>query len=295
MGEKAMMIVDSGSTKADWCLTTRERVICSVQTQGINPVHQSSEQIKTIIETELLPLVSDKHPIEIYFYGSGVLPTLRSAMTDILKGVFKQTAMIQSESDLLGAARALLGRDAGVACILGTGSNSCCYDGVSIQKNTPPLGYILGDEGSGASLGKSFLNALYKGLMPDDLKTEFELWSGMDYGQIIHRVYREPQVNRWLASLSPFISEQCHGSSPVGSVKRLVINEFRKFIKQNIEIYSDESDVLKKVSAVGSVAYYYREEFEQALIEEGYVLGKILKSPLKGLLEFHGCNASLKL
>lgn len=284
------MIVDSGSTKGDWCLATESHTIFRVQTQGINPVHMSAEKIFAVIESELLSSVPDCCPSEIYFYGSGVLPALKKKMCKILKSVFYQADVVCSESDLLGAARALLGKRAGVACILGTGSNSCYYDGNSILKNTPPLGYILGDEGGGASLGIAFLNALYKGLLPCGLKDEFEQWLGMNYAQIIHRVYREPQANRWLASLSPFISEKCHGNNLIEDVKLLIISEFKNFIRRNIEVYYNGQNIEKKVSAVGSIAHYYRPEFEQALNDEGYVLGAIHKSPLNGLLEFHGCS-----
>ncbi|MGN0221610.1 MAG: ATPase [Prevotella sp.] len=288
MDEKTIMIVDSGSTKADWCIATRNRLVCSVQTQGINPVHLSADEIQAVIKAELLPFVQDS-PSEVYFYGSGVLPSLKPVMDNALKSVFAQAEKVCSESDLLGTARALLGRDAGVACILGTGSNSCYYDGRQITENTPPLGYILGDEGSGAALGIAFLNALYKGLLPDGMVAEFEQWAGMDYAQIIHRVYREPLANRWLASLSPYISGLCHGEHPVVQVKQLVINEFRSFIKRNIEVYFEACESERKVCAVGSVAYYYREEIEEALRRERGVLGTVLKSPMKGLLEYHGC------
>lgn len=290
MSEKTIMIVDSGSTKADWCLATRDRVVCSVQTQGISPVHLSAAEIQTVIKGELLPFVQDS-PSEVYFYGSGVLSSLKPVMDDALKSVFPQAETVCSESDLLGAARALLGRDSGVACILGTGSNSCYYDGRQITENTSPLGYILGDEGSGAALGIAFLNALYKGLLPDGLRAGFEEWAGMDYAQVISRVYRQPLANRWLASLSPYISELCHGNQPIMEVKQLVINEFRTFIKRNIEVYFAARECERKVCAVGSVAYYYREEMEEALRRESGVLGTVLKSPMKGLLKYHGCAA----
>ena len=184
---------------------------------------------------------------------------------------------IEAHSDLLGAARALCGKSEGLACILGTGANSCLYDGHRIIANTPPLGYILGDEGSGAVLGRRFLNALYKGHLGNETKAAFEAGMQLSLSDVIDRVYRQPLPNRWLASLSPFIHS--HLDNP--DVEALVVDNFSAFIARNIEPYRRRDLPLQ---AVGSIAYYYRDQLCQAAKQAGYAVGKVLRSPLDGLL-----------
>ena len=184
---------------------------------------------------------------------------------------------IEAHSDLLGAARALCGDSEGLACILGTGANSCLYDGEKIVANTPPLGYILGDEGSGAVLGKRFLNALYKGQLSNETKSDFEAEMRMTLTEVIERVYRQSLPNRWLASLSPFI----HSRLDDPAVEALVVDNFSDFIARNIEPYHRRDLPLQ---AVGSIAFYYRDQLSQAANKVGYAVGKILRSPLDGML-----------
>ena len=177
----------------------------------------------------------------------------------------------------MAAAHAVCGTEEGIACILGTGANSCLYDGVKIVRNVSPLGYILGDEGSGAVLGKLFINALFKGDMPENLRTEFLELSGFTLDDIIRRVYREPMANRWLASLSPFI----HSHLDSRQVNDLVVANFVDFFKKNVDHYSRKD---LPVGAVGSVAYYYKEQLEEAAMRCGYRLGRIVKNPMDILM-----------
>ena len=174
------LIADSGSTKTDWLIADAfEKISDSIviKTQGINPVHMSAETIDDILRRELLPNVNI--PIaRVAFFGAGCTAGAAERMAEALRVNFPN-ASIEVQTDLLGAARALLGKRAGIACILGTGSNSCLYDGRQIQSNVPPLGYILGDEGSGASLGLIFLNAMYKGLLPDRVKLSCRYRAGL--------------------------------------------------------------------------------------------------------------------
>ena len=250
MNNHSVLIADSGSTKTDWAFMGKR-----VQTQGINPFHQDEDTIRGILKDELLPqLTSDiRHLTSILFYGSGVRPELEEKMQRC-------------------------GNREGIACILGTGANSCLYDGERIVENTPPMGYILGDEGSGAVLGVRFLNALYKNRLSNDVKVAFEAYSGMSMAQVIERVYRQPMANRWLASLSAFIHEQIGNPQ----IEQLVIDNFRDFIQRNIAPYQRKD---LPINAVGSIAYYYKEQLEKAVKEEGYTLGKIVRSPLDALVE----------
>ena len=273
-----LLIADSGSTKTDWAVGSLR-----LKTQGINPFHQDDDSIRHILHEELLPqlnysLSSLLSPLSsIQFYGSGVRPELEPRMERLLREAFPAAQHVEAHSDLLGAARALCGRHEGIACILGTGANSCLYDGRQIVQNTPPLGYILGDEGSGAVLGVRFLNALYKGRLPENLRQEFEATTGHTLAAVIDHVYRQPLANRWLASLSVFIRQ--HVVQP--AVRELVVSNFRDFIRLNVKPYQRPDLPL---SAVGSIAFYYAEQLEEAANKEGYAVGTILRSPIDGLV-----------
>ena len=264
------IIADSGSTKTDWLIGTKR-----ISTQGINPIHQDDDAIIAILNNELLshlsPLTS--HPQTIRFYGAGVRPEQEERMERLLAQVFPKASSIEAKSDMLGAARALCGKEEGLACILGTGANSCLFDGKHIIQNTPPLGYILGDEGSGAVMGRMFLNALYKNRLYEGAKEEFEQFLKLNMANVIERVYRQPMANRWLASLCPYIRQ--HLDQP--SVQEVVVQNFRLFIRHNLEPYRRPH---LPINAVGSVAHFFRPQLEQAAAAEGYTIGQILRSPL---------------
>jgi len=274
------LIADSGSTKTDWALinSASDASVRRLTTQGLNPFHQDASSIRRILTEELLPQLDQVGSIErIRFYGSGVRPEQQSKMENLLSQLFPSATDVQARGDLLGAARALYGSETGIACILGTGANSCVYDGHEIVANTPPLGYILGDEGSGAVLGRHFLNALYKGRLEKALRESFEQWAGMTMDQIITRVYRQPLANRWLASLSVYI----HSHLDTPSVESLVIDNFRDFIRHNIIPYGRNDLPLR---AVGSIAFHYQKQLDIAAREEGLSLDMVMRSPIDGLI-----------
>ncbi len=289
-----ILIADSGSTKTDWALLHEGSLVGKVKTQGINPIHQSKEQITEILRQELLQgdtfrgvttsqgdAVEASSVSEIYFYGAGCTEAMSPIVSSALKGVFSSAKVIEVNSDLMAAARALCGRSEGIACILGTGANSCLYDGVHIVMNTPPLGYILGDEGSGAVLGKLFLNALFKGALPAAMRDEYLATYNLSYADVIDRVYRKPLANRFLASASPFILshiEQCQ------ELRHMVIESFRDFFCRNIVQYR-KPDL--PVNFIGSIAFAYRPYLELAAEQEHFGLGRVEKSPLEGLVEYH--------
>ena len=292
------LIADSGSTKTDWVLIRDNAVVGRYQTQGINPFHQSEDDILNILRSELLaqlspstihhPLSTIHHqlstihhpPLTIHYYGSGVRPELEEVMQRLLLSAFPSATFVEAHGDLLGAARAVVGSQEGIACILGTGANSCLYDGRQIIQNTPPLGYILGDEGSGAVLGKRFLNALYKGFVPVSLVTGFQEDIGMDMSAVIARVYREPMANRFLASLSPFISRHID----VPEVRQLVVDNFCDFFRRNVVQYARRD---LPVGFVGSIAWHYEDQLREAASQEGFIVGRVLKSPIDGLVAYH--------
>ena len=251
-----------------------------MSTLGINTFHQDAENIATVIEEELLPKMGNIEPEGIFFYGSGCREDKVEMMCGILGKAFPQCARIEAQGDLLAAARAVCGEREGIACIMGTGANSCLYDGNRVVENTPPLGYILGDEGSGAVLGKLFVNALFKGQLPSELKDEWLEETGLSLNIIINKVYREPLANRFLASTSRFI----HQHLSVEPLERMVVYNFREHFRRNVNQYGRKD---LTVGAIGSVAYYYREQLQKAATVEGYTLGKVMRSPMDGLVRYH--------
>ena len=273
-----MLIADSGSTKTDWAWIENGTIVHRVTTAGINPVHQGEEDIEKVVE-QLFPRKNTSLKW-VFFYGAGCIPEKKGVVEKVLRKVFPDADRIEVESDLLGAARAVCQHQEGLACILGTGSNSCLYDGEKIVGNIPPLGYILGDEGSGAVLGKLFLNALFKGALPDGMKKDFLQSSGLSYPEIIQRVYRQPMANRFLASTSLYISE--HLDVPV--LRELVKQNFRDFFHKNIAQYGRHD---LPVGAIGSIAYHYRDLLQEVAAEEGYKLSTVAKSPMEGLVTYH--------
>jgi N-acetylglucosamine kinase-like BadF-type ATPase len=274
----------------------KSEVIATFRTQGITPIHQTAGDIRDIIERELLPQLSSfprakliemgvlESPLlqnlQLYFYGSGCTPAHVPMMVQLMVEELSPKT-VEVHSDLMAAARALCQHEAGMACILGTGANSCLYDGENIVQNTPALGYILGDEGSGSVLGRLFLNAIFKNPALATVRDEFLKANKMELKDIIQKVYREPMVNRWLASLSPFIME--HIDNPF--IREIVVYNFREFFRKNIVPYN-RPDL--QVHFVGSMAHHYREELEEAAKAEGFELGNILQSPMEGLLTYHG-------
>ena len=275
-----ILIADSGSTKTGWAVVDNGRQVVAMSTQGINPFHQDAENIATVIEEELLPKMGNIEPEGIFFYGSGCREDKVEMMCGILGKAFPQCARIEAQGDLLAAARAVCGEREGIACIMGTGANSCLYDGNRVVENTPPLGYILGDEGSGAVLGKLFVNALFKGQLPSELKDEWLEETGLSLNIIINKVYREPLANRFLASTSRFI----HQHLSVEPLERMVVYNFREHFRRNVNQYGRKD---LTVGAIGSVAYYYREQLQKAATVEGYTLGKVMRSPMDGLVRYH--------
>ncbi len=295
------LIADSGSTKTDWTLLhdsglrTENVFMASFKTQGITPIHQSPAEIRQILAQELMPqlstfsraqLVNSKilespllSNIQVYFYGSGCTPAHVPMMKQMLDEVFSPKT-VEVYSDLMAAARALCGHDEGIACILGTGANSCLYDGEKIVQNTPALGYVLGDEGSGSVLGRLFMNAIFKNPLFSDIRDAYLGETKLTLPIIINKVYREPLANRFLASTASFIHEHLDFQP----LRELVINNFRTFFQHNLVQYQRRD---LAVHAVGSIAFHFQEELKEAAEQEGFTLGTILSAPMEGLVNYH--------
>lgn len=278
------LIADSGSTKTDWCLCNEGTVIANIQTQGINPYHQKEEIIEEVLHNELLPKLT-QHPefnihLQTIFYGAGCAnDTACGRVKEAVVKVLGNTD-ITIHSDLLGAARALCGNEEGIACVLGTGSNSCLYDGKKIIANTPPLGYILGDEGSSAVLGRRLVGDCLKNQLPDTLRDEFFAEYELTQEIILEKVYRQPLANRFLANLTPFLSK--HRDVP--EVHRLLVESFTDFFVRNVKQYRRP---WLPIHFVGSIANVFATELKESAEGLGMELGTVMRSPIEGLINYH--------
>lgn len=275
------LIADSGSTKTAWCLLCNNQIIRRFDTAGINPFFQSEEDIVSQLEEVLLPKISDFVVENIYFYGAGCAdPVKNKALEKLLKLIVGAKEVFVA-SDMLGAARGLLGRERGIACILGTGANSGFYDGDNLIKGVYAGGYILGDEGSGGVLGKLLISDWVKKQMPQDIYDALTEEYGLTYLGIVDRVYKQPFPNRWLAQFTKFMS--AHRDNVY--IHNLLVDAFKAFFNRNIKQY-DEWEMLK-VGFVGSIAFYFNEELTEAADACGIKLGKIMQNPIEGLIEYH--------
>lgn len=281
-----ILIADCGSTKIDWCLLNDERKVeKQVFTTGMNAVMLTEEEMRARIESELLPELGASLAGEVsavYFYGAGCISLeVCGNVAGAIRANLPSAAVVEVYSDLLAAARALCGHNAGIACIMGTGSNSCLYDGKNIVKNVSPLGFILGDEGSGAVLGKLFLGDVLKNQLPAEVAAQFLEEYNLSLLEVIRRVYREPHANRFLASVTPFVSAHLD----VPRIHEMVLGAFQAFFRRNIAQYNPaESD---KVNFIGSIAFYFRPVLEEAARSCGMSVGTVLKSPMEGLVAYH--------
>ncbi|MDL2231619.1 ATPase [Porphyromonadaceae bacterium OttesenSCG-928-L07] len=273
------IIADSGSTKTEWCIVNREGGRTIFRTSGINPVHLSQQEISEVLNREMC--CERKGIRKIFFYGAGcAFPEknvfIKNALTD-----FFQVEEVEVASDLLAAARALCKNSPGITCILGTGSNSCYYDGKEIIHNVPPLGFILGDEGSGAVLGKRLLGNVLKGICSAEISELFDKEYGYTYGELIDKVYRQPLPNRFLAGLTEFVYKYI--AHP--EMESLVSTSLDEFIERNVLQYQEAK--MYPVSFTGSTAFYFKEILKTRLDKYGLKIGQVSKAPMEDLIEFH--------
>lgn len=275
-----ILIADSGSTKTDWCLVNQGTILQRITTKGMNPFFQTENEMAHEIGHTLIPGLPGTSIESVYFYGAGCIAEKTETVRRALVAHLPVEKGITVCTDMLGAARSLCGRKAGIACILGTGSNSCFYDGQQITANVSPLGFILGDEGSGACLGKLLVGDLLKNQLSAELKEKFLQQYRLTPAEIIDRVYRKPFSNRFLASLSPFLAENLHCEP----LYNLVLNSFKSFIRRNVMQYDYRQ---YPVHFIGSIASHYREVLQEAARDTSLRLGTIAQSPMEGLVAYH--------
>ena len=276
------LIADSGSTKTDWCLMDGSTVMKRIKTKGINPFFETEKEIEYELSNALVPKIPRGTKIEaIHFFGAVCTLEKSPILARALMMQVSDEARVEVCSDMVGAARALCGNEPGIVCILGTGSNSCEYDGKKIVKNVSPLGFILGDEGSGAVLGTILVGDLLKNQLGEELKEKFLTQFHLTTAEIIDRVYRQPFPNRFLASLQPFLEENLDNEA----IFYLVMEAFSHFIARNVMQYDYQH---LPVHFTGSVAYAYRKVLEKSAELTGIQLGIITNSPMEGLIKYYG-------
>jgi glucosamine kinase len=276
------LIADSGSTKTDWVLIDNGHILVKTQTKGFNPYFQTSDEIYAEIKNYLIPQLNNHLDViqQVYYYGAGCSATekikiVKEALTSAFGNI-----QLEINHDLLAAARALCGKEKGIACILGTGSNSCLYDGKNVIENVPSVGYMFGDHGSGANIGKTFVQHYFDGKLPEHLKLSFEK-AGYNREIILENVYKQPMPSRYLANIMKFLMDYRQEDY----VKQLIKQCFVNFIDTQVAKYTDAK--LLKINSVGSIGYHYQDILNEALTEHGFQLGQVIQSPIYGLIQYH--------
>lgn len=273
------LIAESGSTKAEWCLLEGNYVCEHAFTEGINPFFQTRREISRCIRLQLPDKFFTRKLDEIFFYGAGCTSDEKKAIVKAsLISQFRVPTIV--DSDLLAAARSLFGHEKGIACILGTGSNSCFYDGEGIIQNVKSLGYVLGDEGSGAVLGKMFLSDCLKNLAPSEITEKFYEIYRITADDVLDLIYNQPFPNRSLSTFSFFLSDFLENEY----VYDLIYKNFRRFFKRNILQYEYQK---YPVGFIGSVAENYKEILLDVAKEFDVQIAQIVESPMKGLVKYH--------
>lgn len=276
-----ILIADGGSTKTTWCLVDAHTTRSFFHTEGYNPEFISTAGIIASLQQSLPATVVTDAIAEVHYYGASVVTPLQVAtVADAMQAVFRQARVFVGH-DLLAAARALLGRQPGFAAILGTGTNSCVYDGEHIAHNVDSLGYFLGDEGSGAFIGKALLRDYLRGDMPASLAAEFRATYGLDRNAIFDRLYNQPFPNRFIASFAKFAND--HNQEHY--CQQLVAEAFDLFFRNIIAKYPAYQS--HTFNCVGSVGYNFRDALTQVATAHGMTVGKIISSPIDDLVSYH--------
>ena len=298
---KVILIADSGTTKTDWSVIIDGSHVDTICSKGMNPFFQTFEEIKEEIGAVFIPKIhaslraSQINEISrteslfnesgsifvdaVYFYGAGCIFDKADIMRDAISSCINASC-INVYSDLLAAAHSACGHEAGIACIMGTGSNSCFYDGQKIVKNIPSLGYILGDEGGGVTLGRLLLSDVMKEILPKELRDKFFEQFKLTQADILDNIYKRPLPNRFLAGFSPFLLENLDAPE----IREIVVRSFISFFNRNVMQYDYENYT---TNFVGSIAYHYREVLVEVAERLNVRAGRILKSPMSGLIEYY--------
>ncbi len=276
-----ILVVDSGSSKTDWGLVDKSRLVKYFETQGFNPYYMNSKVLSNIIEKDIIPVLEEKSINQVFYYGSGCSTIKKKLIIDNALSEFFTEARIEIEHDLMGAARGLFGDKEGIACILGTGSNSCHYNGKEIVDNIPSFGYMYGDEGSGADLGKKLLTAYLNKQLPKKIHSSFENKYNLELEQILDKTYNQATPVQFLSSFTSFIKENIHEVF----FKDLVKKSFTKFLTNQVIVYPKHN--ILNISFVGSIAFVFSALLKEVLNKHQLKPGKIERNPIQGLVRYH--------
>lgn len=277
-----ILIADSGSTKTAWCLISGNQRVKDITTKGINPFYQTEEEIEAELKNTLCQEIGGENKINsVYFYGAGCADSqINNKLAKTLQQVLKSDKA-EVSSDMLGAARGIFKHQKGIACIMGTGSNSAYYDGNEIVKSIPAGGFIIGDEGSGAVLGKTLIADYIKNQMPENILAEFKKFYNGTYLDVVNHVYKQPFPNRWLANFTKFMYEKREDDY----IHNMIVNSFTLFFNRNIKQFDSWENT--EVGFVGSIAYYFEKELKEAAQKCEITISDIYQNPIEGLIEYH--------
>ena len=277
-----ILIADSGSTKTAWCLISGNQRVKDINTKGINPFYQTEEEIEAELKNTLCQEIGGENKINsVYFYGAGCADSqINNKLAKTLQQVLKSDKA-EVSSDMLGAARGIFKHQKGIACIMGTGSNSAYYDGNEIVKSIPAGGFIIGDEGSGAVLGKTLIADYIKNQMPENILAEFKKFYNGTYLDVVNHVYKQPFPNRWLANFTKFMYEKREDDY----IHNMIVNSFTLFFNRNIKQFDSWKNT--EVGFVGSIAYYFEKELKEAAQKCEITVSEIYQNPIEGLIEYH--------
>lgn len=275
-----ILIADSGSSKTDWRLVEGNK-ITQYSCKGLNPDFNSSKDIESEVATTFKNLPSTSTIKSIYFYGAGCSSDERNSIVEYgLKAIFG-AASIEVEHDLLGAARAACGNQAGLAGILGTGSNCCLFDGKEVSREYRTGGFVIGDEGGGVDIGKRIVKAYIEDYLPTELRTVFDKRYNLSVDAILQKLYKEPQANRFLASFAKFALHHKENAF----ISELIQKAFSAYFKNQVLRYPEAKQL--KLNLVGSIAFYFQEYIRNVGQENGVQIGTILEKPISGLTLYH--------
>jgi glucosamine kinase len=279
------LIAESGGTKTQWCGVSQSIETEIIATIGLNPNFVTEETISEVLSFEVLPAINNPPIEEVWFYGAGCSGKAMEKKIISAIGSVIPSAAIRVFSDLTGAARGLLGNKKGYICMIGTGSNSGYYDGRNITANVPPLGFILGDEGSGAAMGKRLLADFLRGIMPQKLADEFRNIYGAEKDEIVSNVYRGVFPSRYIGGFVQFLKE--HISDHY--CREFVKKAFREFVERNLRLYNTTGKT--EIAVTGSVAWHFREILEEVFLENDFIITELIPGPIEGLIRYHKTNS----
>ena len=277
-----ILIADSGSTKTSWCMVNQAGKTIVFDTEGYNPCYSGGEKLFEILKPNLSENFDPADVQQIVFYGAGVYQEKCQIIRDAIHPVFPN-ARIEAEMDLLGSARALLGRSPGFAAILGTGANSCLYDGEKMTHYIDSLGFMLGDEGSGGYMGKRLIGEYIRGYMPEEVRGWFWDTYQMTGDQLITRIYSDPTPNRYCASFTKFLTVEHAGHEYLE--QHIIRGSFRDFFNNIVKYYPDYQKY--SFNCAGTVGWIFRDRLIEVAAEFGMETGNILSNPMEGLIKYH--------